>query len=125
MQAYRGDGTFKDATGRFDKLLADNKSNTFPWFINYRRSKVTTGQTNTMTCNVYRDFETTWTEIQLHGGKELTMNLGYYVYPNQNELSTTTKGSITDYKLKVLDAALTCYSASLTAALLLSASYLL
>ena len=64
IAAYRGEEIFKDAEGRFDKLLANNKSNTFPWFINYRRSKVTTSETEgTTTCNIYRDFETTWTEI--------------------------------------------------------------
>ena len=30
----------KDAVGRFDKLLALEKSTTYPWFLNYKRSKV-------------------------------------------------------------------------------------
>ncbi len=108
IAAYRGEETFKDAPdGRFDKLLANNKSNTFPWFINYRRSSVTTTEDlGTNTCNIYRDFETTWTEIQLRNGSELTMTLGYAVYENQNDISTEVKGYVEDYKLKVLDTAL-------------------
>ena len=64
MHAFRGTESFAEAEGRFDKLLSTNRSSTFPWFINYRRSSATTdGDTSTMTCNIYRDFETTWSEI--------------------------------------------------------------
>ena len=40
IYGYRGELLFKDAVGRFDKLLAMEKSTTYPWFLDYKRSKV-------------------------------------------------------------------------------------
>jgi len=62
---YRGELLLKNASGsRFDKLLAINKSTTFPWFLNYAKSSVATQETKgTQTCTLYRDFKTNWTEI--------------------------------------------------------------
>ena len=102
--AFRGVKSFVGAEGRFDKLLADNRSSTFPWFINYRRSSATTSEkTGTTTCNIYRDFETTWSEIQIKMGRELTIDFGYFVYDSQKDLTTDIKGYEKGYKLVVLD----------------------
>ena len=67
---YRGEELFTEAiekavgSSRFDKLLALEKSSTYPWFIDYARSSVKTDEEKgTTTCTIYRDFETAWTEI--------------------------------------------------------------
>ena len=61
---YRGKSLFKNAVGRFDKLMVNEKSSTYPWFLDYKRSSVTTEEeSGTQTCTIYRDFETAWTDI--------------------------------------------------------------
>ena len=85
MLGYRGEELFKGAAGtvRFDKMLASDKSNTYPWFLRYEKMGIvydTKAKVYEQTCVVYRDFETSWTEIQLKGGQEIDMHIGYYVF---------------------------------------------
>ena len=62
----------------------------------------------------------------MKNGGEITLNMGYQVYSNQNELNPAQRGFITDYKLTVLDSAIvnvmtvsTAFGAALATAYLL------
>ena len=114
---YRGTDKFQEAVGKFDKLLKLEKSSTYPWFIDYKRSSVTISETSgTQTCALYRDWETAWTEIQLKTGTEITMNMGYFMYENKDLLSTNNYGWTENLKLTVLDSAMSLGLTSLAAA---------
>ena len=104
MLGYRGEGQFKDAAGavRFDKMLATDKSNTYPWFLRYEKMGIkrdTKAKVYEETCVVYRDFETSWSEIQLKGGHEIDMHLGFYMFTNLNVTQPSREGFVENYKL--------------------------
>ena len=68
LKGYRGEEEAKKTTGEFDKILITNQSSTFPWFIDYNLSKVSTDSVNSKgitTCTVFRDWLTDWSEIQI------------------------------------------------------------
>ena len=44
------------------------------------------------TCSMYRDFETTYSDIALKAGRPYKLNIGYKVYANYEHLSPEFKG---------------------------------
>lgn len=103
----------KDSIGSFDIIVIENKTSTYPWFIDYDRSNVVlmtvgddpeTAETKTViTCSVFRDFVTDWSEIDIKGGDTLTTTTGYRMYSSDTATSPYAKGYSNYVDMTVLD----------------------
>ena len=94
---------------------------TFPWFVDYSRSSVQlssqadTGDTRTqITCSVFRDFVTNFSEIAIKGGIELTAISGYRMYASDSQITPYAKGNSEKFTMSVLDGAKTLAGAAAT-----------
>lgn len=102
----------KDSIGAFSDIVILNKTSTYPWFIDYERSSVqlssdaSSEETRTsVTCSVFRDFVTDWSEIAIKGGDELTAITGYRMYTGDSATSPYAKGNSNKFSMMVLDEA--------------------
>ena len=125
IQGYKGVYEMKDAIGAFSDIVILNKTSTYPWFIDYERSSViessqegTGAQRTQITCSVFRDFITDWSEIAIKGGDELTGITGYRIYSSATATSPGSKGYSEKFTMQVLDGASTLASAAATALVL-------
>jgi len=113
IQGYKGVKEMKDSIGSFDIIVIENKTSTYPWFIDYDRSDVhlmtvgddpETAETRTViTCSVFRDFITDWSEIDIKGGDTLTTTTGYRMYSSDTATSPYAKGNSDRVEMTVLD----------------------
>ena len=125
IQGYKGVYEMKDSIGAFSDIVILNKTSTYPWFIDYERSSViessqagTGSQRTQITCSVFRDFITDWSEIAIKGGDELTAITGYRMYTSATSTSPYAKGNSEKFMMAVLDGASTLAGAAATALVL-------
>ena len=127
IQGYKGVYEMKDSIGAFSDIVILNKTNTYPWFIDYERSSVQLSSTESqesktqISCAVFRDFVTDWSEIAIKGGEELEAITGYRMYTSDSATSPYAKGNSDKFTMMVLDEATMLASAAASTFLVLSA----
>ena len=118
----------KDGTGSFEDIVIENKTSTYPWFIDYGRSdvrKISDAETRETklqtTCSVFRDFITDWSEIEIKVGDSLKAVTGYRIYSDDTQTSPFSKGNSDRITMTVMDEATGLFTAiGATSLLLLS-----
>ena len=82
-------------------------------------SSTETGEQRTqITCSLFRDFVTDYSEISIKGGLELTAKTGYRMYTSDVAQSAYAKGNSDKFVMTILDGASTLAGAAATSLLL-------
>lgn len=70
-QGYRGENLLKDALGKWDTIDMGSKTETTPWFLNYKDSRIRIKESGKpwlggrITCVINRDYITDWSDFNL------------------------------------------------------------
>ena len=71
------------ATGTYDRLLYSEQTERYPWLLQPAKTDIKIDKKNgrySENCNMYRDFETTYSDVPLKHEAKLKLNFGYKVY---------------------------------------------
>ena len=95
LKGYKGEEEISEAVGEFDKIVPYDSTTTFPWFIDYGKSQVTYDPETdnvSVSCVLFRDFTTDWSDIPLELENTIDWIAGYRVYSSDEATSPQAKG---------------------------------
>ena len=95
------------ATGTYDRILRTEQTDQYPWLLQEGKTYIERDEDNELygeSCNFYRDFVTTYSNIRLKGSSLYRVNLGYKLYDSWLDATVPLYfGHKLNYEFQVID----------------------
>ncbi len=103
---YRGTRKMNYATDTWDRMLRDDRTENYAWLLQPEKTYLIMDDRNKrygLNCNLYRDFETTYSDVPLRGKAVLNFNAGFKIWNSLKDTKPAWKGHKDNIKWLISD----------------------